>query len=311
MTKAFISYSWEDDEHSEWVKKLATDLRSYGIESRLDAWNLIGGDKLPLFMEKEIRDNDFILIICTPKYKQKSDNRIGGVGYEGDIISAELFNIGNDRKFIPILRKGNWINSAPTNLLGKYYFDLSDDIHSKNYDNMFNDLCACILDIKEDIPPVQQPPIEKLKIFKNNSDIRKNSFIPIKINKILIDEVTTPTMDGSRGCALYTIPFELSDYPNNEWKTIFIEKWRHPSQFTSMHRPSIASINEKRIILNGTTIEEVKKYHRNTLMLCIEETNNLISKIEKERYQKELQEKIKENEHSQVIKNIADSILFK
>jgi hypothetical protein len=310
MKKVFISYSWEDEDHKTWVKKLATDLRNYGIESRLDAWNLSGGDKLPFFMEKEIRDNDFVLIICTPKYKEKSNNRIGGVGYEGDIISAELFNNQNDKKFILILRKGIWINSAPTNLLGKYYFDLSDDIYSKNYDNMFNDLCACILDIKEDIPPVQEPPIEKLKAFKNSSNIQKNSFIPIKINKILINEVTTPRMDGSKGCALYTIPFELSNYPNNEWKTIFVKKWNHPSQFSSMHRPSIASISGKKIILNGTTIEEVKKYHRDTLVLCIEETNDLMSKIEKERNQRELQEKIKENEHYQVIKNIADNISF-
>lgn len=31
----------------------------------------------------------------------------------------------------------------------------------------------------------------------------ENSFVPIKINKIILDEVTAPKMDGTRGSALY------------------------------------------------------------------------------------------------------------
>ena len=55
---------------------------------------------MPLFMEKSISDSDYVLVICTPKYKEKSDNRKGGVGYEGHIISGELLSTGNERQFI-------------------------------------------------------------------------------------------------------------------------------------------------------------------------------------------------------------------
>lgn len=37
-----------------------------------------------------------------------------------------------------------------------------------------------------------------------------------------------------------------------------------------MHRPGIASVVDDEILLNGTTIEEVREYHRETLKLCIE-----------------------------------------
>ena len=40
-----------------------------------------------------------------------------------------------------------------------------------------------------------------------------------------------------------------------------------------MHRPGIARVESDKIILDGTTIEEVKQYHRDTLILCVEKTN--------------------------------------
>ena len=41
-----------------------------------------------------------------------------------------------------------------------------------------------------------------------------------------------------------------------------------------MHRPGIASVQADKIILNGTTIDEVKKYHRSTLVLCVNVAND-------------------------------------
>ena len=93
----FISYSWDDEDHKAWVRELATQLRADGVDARLDHWHAVPGDELPEFMEREIRNNDFVLIICTPKYKAKSDNRAGGVGYEGDIMIGEIFVKHNHR----------------------------------------------------------------------------------------------------------------------------------------------------------------------------------------------------------------------
>ena len=59
----FISYSWDDEAHKEWVRQLATKLRHDGVDARLDHWHAVPGDQLPGFMEREIRDNDYVVIV--------------------------------------------------------------------------------------------------------------------------------------------------------------------------------------------------------------------------------------------------------
>lgn len=120
MTTAFMSYSWDDEGHKVWVRDLATRVRGCGIDLKLDQWHLVPGDQLPQFMESAVRESDFVLIVCTPRYKLRSDQRTGGVGYEGDIMTAEVMTTRNQRKFIPILRRGKWAEAAPSWLAGKY-----------------------------------------------------------------------------------------------------------------------------------------------------------------------------------------------
>jgi TIR domain-containing protein len=127
----FISYAWEDDRHKAWVADLCKRLMTDDVQIVLDIWNTAPGDQLPEFMETAIRGSDFVLFICTPKYRRKSDLREGGVGFEGHIISAESFVHGNHRKFIPILRGPDWTTSAPSWALGKRYLDFRNDPYSE------------------------------------------------------------------------------------------------------------------------------------------------------------------------------------
>ena len=123
--RAFVSYSWDDDSHKEWVRVLATQLSGDGVATVLDQWHAVPGDQLSAFMEREIRENHYVLIICTPNYRLKSDERQGGIGYEGDIMTAEMLTSGNHRKFIPVLAQGTWEEAAPSWVKGKFYVDLS------------------------------------------------------------------------------------------------------------------------------------------------------------------------------------------
>ena len=129
--RVFISYSWEDEAHAEWVLRFAIRLRKDGVDVTLDRWHAVSGDQIPAFMEQSVRENDFVITVCTPRFKERSDGRSGGVGYEGDITTAEVFTSGNQRKFIPVLRSGNWREAAPSWLLGKVYIDLSGDPYSE------------------------------------------------------------------------------------------------------------------------------------------------------------------------------------
>src|SRR6266404_1542535 len=130
--RVLISYAWEDAAHNQWVKDLGTKLRTDGVDIILDAWSTALGDRLPYFMEEAVRDSDFVVYICTPEYKRKSDHRIRGVGYEGNVITAELYATSNERKFIPVLRKGNLDDATPTWSGGKRGVDLRGDPYLKD-----------------------------------------------------------------------------------------------------------------------------------------------------------------------------------
>lgn len=310
--RAFISYSWDNDEHREWVRNLATRMRQDGVDLLLDQWGLAPSDQLPEFMEHSVRDHDFVLIICTPRYKQKSDARVGGVGYEGHIMTAELMTARNDRKFIPILRHAVWEDAAPSWLAGKYYIDLSE---SNRFETNYQDLLTTLHGQRSQAPPVGKPP----KKNKPNLPVEKgttqppdqaDSSGPIKIKGILTQAITKPRMDGTRGSGLYAIPFQLSRRPSADWAALLVETWNHPPQWTTMHRPGIARIEGDRIILDGTTIEEVEKHHRETLLAVLDRVNQLAAeREERERRAAEVALQRKQ-QHEAIVSDVAKRMKF-
>ena len=121
----FISYCWEGEDHKEWVRKLASDLNEL-FDVKIDQ-ELPFGVELTRFMEQAIAESDKVLIIATPEYKDRADNRKRGVGYETSLITDDLVNDQNRIKFIPIIRKGTKELSYPRYLGTKKGADMTDD----------------------------------------------------------------------------------------------------------------------------------------------------------------------------------------
>jgi hypothetical protein len=311
VKSAFISYSWDDDTHRDWVRRLAERLRADGVDVSIDRWAAVPGDQLPAFMEKAIRDNEFVVIVCTPRYKQRSDRREGGVGYEGDIMTAEVMSAQKHRKFIPVLRSGSWREAAPSWLSGKYYINLTGNPYSERD---YEDLVRTLLGIRETAPPLGKP-LATITSQANQAPPQSQAnatpkFEDIKITRVIVEDITAPRNDGTHGSALYSIPFALSRRPPSEWAQMFGGNWSHPSRFTSTHRPGIAKVQGATITLNGTTIEEVERYHRDTLQLAVAETNKQYREWQGEQQQREAQERVKREEHRRRIEAASKRIKF-
>ena len=182
--KVFISYSWDSGEHKDWVKDLATRLRKDSIDVTLDQWDLVPGDQLPQFMERAIRDSSFVLIVCTPNFRLKSDDRKGGVGYEGDVMTGEVFTNKNNKKFIPVLRSGNWDTASPSWLRGKYYINLSGSPYSEN---QYQDLLAVLHGTWRVAPPLgPKPPAVTTDAIQPQAT---NQYGALATLTILLDEI--------------------------------------------------------------------------------------------------------------------------
>lgn len=125
----FISYSWDSDEHKEWVLKLANYLiEKAGCNVLLDQFDLAAGKELTHFMENGLEKADKVLIILTEDYKKRADARTGGTGFEYSLISQGLYDLqANNDKFVPVLRRGTKQTSAPTYLATKIYHSMKDD----------------------------------------------------------------------------------------------------------------------------------------------------------------------------------------
>jgi hypothetical protein len=314
MPTAFVSYSWDSDEHRGWVLALATRLRGDGVETVLDQWHLVPGDQLPAFMEKAVRESDYVLIVCTPRYKDRSERRLGGVGYEGDIITGQVLTTRNERKFIPVLRKGDWSEASPTWLAGKYHVDLRNEPYDERH---YRDLLTTLLGTREQAPPVRQAPERASQRPAPSSTVTTRppvaateTFEPIRIAGVIVDEIGTPRGDRTRGSALYSVPFRFSRHPPSEWSQLFIQAWDHPSSYTSMHRPGIARIHGDKVILDGTTVEEVEEYHRETLILATDEANKGYTEWQRRRRAAEERERARLDAHKQSVEDAAKRLKF-
>lgn len=157
----FISYSWDSEDHKEWVLALSNRLCDDGVNVILDRYYLTPGTNLPHFVEDNLNKANRIIIIFTKNYKLKADKRSGGVGYEYSILNADLYqNQTTSEKIIPILRAGSIEESIPKFMQQFIHIDIRND---NNFENNYNDLIREIFNE----PEITKPKIGEKPNFKS------------------------------------------------------------------------------------------------------------------------------------------------
>lgn len=156
--KVFISYSWTSDEYADWVKNLAEKLRNNSIDVILDRWRLRPGQDKYAFMEKMVTDPDIknVLVMCDKRYADKADRREGGVGTESTIISQEVYNQVDQKKFIPVITERGPSGEIylPLFIKSRIYIDLSEPhLFERGYEDLLRTLTGR--------PASEEPPLGK------------------------------------------------------------------------------------------------------------------------------------------------------
>lgn len=140
MTKVFISYSHDSNEHRERVLDLSNRLRTDGIDCEIDQYNPAPEQGWPRWMMQGIQQADYVLLVCTETYRKRLEleeeqGKGLGVKWEGSLIFNILYrNETFNRKFIPLVFDTENKAYIPDILFGYDYHDLSQP---RGYDNLY------------------------------------------------------------------------------------------------------------------------------------------------------------------------------
>ncbi len=165
--KVLISYSHDSPEHADRVRELSDRLRAEGIDCILDQYVVSPPEGWPLWMDKQIRDADFVLMICTETYYRRVMGEetpgIGlGVRWEGQLIYQHLSNAGMlNTTFIPVLLESGKFEHIPTPVQGVvHYFAQTEE----GYEDLYRRLTNQPEHLKPELGKVRKlPPVAKLQ----------------------------------------------------------------------------------------------------------------------------------------------------
>lgn len=152
-------------------------------------------------MEKGVFENDIIIMLVTPKYVEKANQRLGGVGIETKMSSArhweESLSQGKSN-IIPVLREGS---ELPNYLKEKFYIDFRDDC---KYESSFELLIKNISGTSRVSRPSKKRSIAQKSIHKDFTRIDDFLKINHKKRNLVFERNETTDYSGSN-----RIKFEL------------------------------------------------------------------------------------------------------
>ena len=126
--RVFISYSHDCAEHAACVLKLANDLRRDGVDATIDQYFTSPPEGWPGWMDRHIRDDDFVVMVCTETYYRRVVRKdapgIGlGVRWEGSLIYNHLYKSDLSR-FVPVLLSGGKPDYIPEPVAGATHYPI-------------------------------------------------------------------------------------------------------------------------------------------------------------------------------------------
>ena len=140
-----ISYSHDSPAHAERVLALANRLRRDGIDCRLDQYETSALEGWPQWMERQIADADFVLVVCTATYLRREKGvETPGIGqgarWEAALILQLIYDADSLNKHVlPVLFAHEDREHIPSPLKRATYYVLDSDA---GYDRLYRKIIA-------------------------------------------------------------------------------------------------------------------------------------------------------------------------
>ncbi len=257
----FISYSWDSEVHKSWVRKLADELEVFDeIHVTWDGYDLDSLIDKNHFMESGITKADFVIIVASAKYKEKADQRIGGVGIETYLASANHWNDLLTKRSSRIIVLSCEPNSTPSYMSGHFHIDFSE---SNRYQAAISELISHI----KGTAKIERPHKQR-SIYSDNSSYtftRTEDIIRINYKN------RNPIVKGSDGTdysGANRIKFELWE-THSPAKNYFLSLSDNINIAQTIERASTALTNTK---INPTHITVLRPKSGRPEQMLIERT---------------------------------------
>jgi hypothetical protein len=146
MSKVFISYSHDSQDHRDRVLALSQRLRKDGVETIVDQYvNGSPPEGWPRWMLDQIERSEFVLVVCTETYYRRfrgheQPGKGKGANWEGALVTQEIYDSGfRSEKYIPVFLSEvneSWI---PEPLRARTYHAVTSQ---SAYDGLYDQLLA-------------------------------------------------------------------------------------------------------------------------------------------------------------------------
>ena len=135
--RVFISYSHDSEEHRQWVLELANRLRNEGVDCWIDRFDPDPSDGWPRWMEQQLAQAQFVLVVCTATYRRRFDgletpDRGLGVNWEATLIAQAIYERRERPRFVPVIPDGLQGNVVPDPLGNRSRYQLPSQ-----YDDLY------------------------------------------------------------------------------------------------------------------------------------------------------------------------------
>jgi hypothetical protein len=179
-TKTFISYSHDNEQHSQRVLALANQLRAQGVEAEIDQYETRPPQGWPRWCEEQLRpeNSELVLVVCTETYLQRIEGKVPadegrGVFWEGDIIYNYIYDQKSKGRFLPVVFDRKDEDFIPVPLRGAGYYHLTAfDLSDPGYKALYRELT---------FQTIKKPPLGEVVVLERGFDVRRGGKPETKI----------------------------------------------------------------------------------------------------------------------------------
>jgi hypothetical protein len=290
----FVSYAHED---ADLAHTFARELEAAGARVWLDQGELLIGDSLIERISEAIAEFDFVAALVT-------EASVGSNWCRKEIALAMSKQLKRGARGVTVLPLRVGETAMPASLVDVKWMQLDPEEPGECAAKVVRD-AARHLAIAAQLP--KRPSGRQ---WSGSSASSPGEEEPVKIVGVDTAGVGRPRNDGTRGSGLYRVPLLLNRVPHPMWSASFPEIWNHPPAWSSMHRPGIASVRGDRIVLDGTTIEELERFHLKTLKLVVQQLNEKAAQhLKAERDRAEARQQANA-EHDRRVREAAERLRF-